>query len=560
MRRIIPAIILSITVFFLGSKSFAQKNLNVDSLISTFKTLTLPNSKIETGFLLIKHYNRTQPDSCAIYIDLIKDLVQKSTNKKHQAKYLLVQANHFQNTGRFQESVKSNEAAILVYEEIKDIQGLASAYNSLGLSYKKNSGDDTDVKAFSNKALEYEKKALQYYLECEDFDGLLRVYSNIGIIFRDLKQFKEALAEYEKGIALAKKMKYDGYSLGILKANLSQIYLDYYKDHNKAIALLNEALDNYRKNGIRTSMEHAYRNISYNYTALGDYKKGIENALIATQIANEVKDPHRQIMAYSALHHAQKKAGLYKESLDNLEHLNDIEHDLLSKEKTAIISEMAIRFETVKKDAKISALNADAEFDQLQKIAISIGAILLLMVATVVIFGILQKRKRELYIAEQERIIETGKLKNSELKLEHKQKELTAKILQLARKNEFLNSLETEVESLKENVDDSVKKASNKISRLIKRDVKDDQQWEDFAAEFSSLNQGFLDKLIAKYGAFTKSEVRLVSLLKMNLSSKDIADTLNISDEGIKKARYRLRKKLQLESDDGLQSYILSFA
>jgi tetratricopeptide (TPR) repeat protein len=544
----------------LGSKSFAQKNLNVDSLISTFKTLTLPNSKIETGFLLIKHYNRTQPDSCAIYIDLIKDLVQKSTNKKHQAKYLLVQANHFQNTGRFQESVKSNEAAILVYEEIKDIQGLASAYNSLGLSYKKNSGDDTDVKAFSNKALEYEKKALQYYLECEDFDGLLRVYSNIGIIFRDLKQFKEALAEYEKGIALAKKMKYDGYSLGILKANLSQIYLDYYKDHNKAIALLNEALDNYRKNGIRTSMEHAYRNISYNYTALGDYKKGIENALIATQIANEVKDPHRQIMAYSALHHAQKKAGLYKESLDNLEHLNDIEHDLLSKEKTAIISEMAIRFETVKKDAKISALNADAEFDQLQKIAISIGAILLLMVATVVIFGILQKRKRELYIAEQERIIETGKLKNSELKLEHKQKELTAKILQLARKNEFLNSLETEVESLKENVDDSVKKASNKISRLIKRDVKDDQQWEDFAAEFSSLNQGFLDKLIAKYGAFTKSEVRLVSLLKMNLSSKDIADTLNISDEGIKKARYRLRKKLQLESDDGLQSYILSFA
>lgn len=559
MRRIIPAIIISFVISFSGSKSFAQKNLNLDSLILTFKTAALPDSKIETGFLLIEHYNRTQPDSCAIYIDLVKDLIQKSTNKKHRAKYLLVQANHFQNTGRFKESVKSNEAAILIYEELKDKQGLASAYNSLGLSYKKNSGDDNELKAFSNKALEYEKKALQYYLECEDFDGLLRVYSNIGIIYRDLKKFKEAQAEYEKGIALAKEKNYDGYSLGILKANLSQIYLDYEKDHHKAIGLLNEALDNYRNNGVRTSMEHAYRNISYNYTALGNYPKGIENALIAIQIAEEVKDPHRQIMAYSALYHAQKKAGLYKESLDNLEHLNDIQHTLLSKEKTAIISEMAIRFETVKKDARIKVLNANAKLDRLQKIALIIGAILLAMIAAAVIFGMRQKRKRELEITEREKIIEAGKLKNTELELEHKQKELIAKVLQLARKNEFLQSLESEISVLKGNVDNSVNRASARISRLIKGDIQDDEQWEQFAAEFSNLNQGFLDKLTAAFGSFSKSEVRLISLLKMNLSSKDIADTLNITDAGIKKARYRLRKKLELNSEDDIQGYLISF-
>jgi DNA-binding CsgD family transcriptional regulator len=49
-----------------------------------------------------------------------------------------------------------------------------------------------------------------------------------------------------------------------------------------------------------------------------------------------------------------------------------------------------------------------------------------------------------------------------------------------------------------------------------------------------------------------------MALLKMNLSSKEIANILNISAEGIKKARYRLRKKLSINSDETLQDMIIS--
>jgi DNA-binding CsgD family transcriptional regulator len=58
---------------------------------------------------------------------------------------------------------------------------------------------------------------------------------------------------------------------------------------------------------------------------------------------------------------------------------------------------------------------------------------------------------------------------------------------------------------------------------------------------------------------FSKSEVRLISLLKMNMTSKEIADIMGISDSGVKKARYRLRKKMNLE-DSELQGFLLSFA
>ncbi|MGB5236435.1 MAG: LuxR C-terminal-related transcriptional regulator, partial [Flavobacteriaceae bacterium] len=56
----------------------------------------------------------------------------------------------------------------------------------------------------------------------------------------------------------------------------------------------------------------------------------------------------------------------------------------------------------------------------------------------------------------------------------------------------------------------------------------------------------------------TKNELRLMALLKMNLSSKEIATILNISSEGIKKARYRLRKKLDISSEESLQEMVLS--
>jgi len=132
-------------------------------------------------------------------------------------------------------------------------------------------------------------------------------------------------------------------------------------------------------------------------------------------------------------------------------------------------------------------------------------------------------------------------------------------VLQLARKNEFLGTIEGEIKALKNQVDTTVDETSNRIRRLIQRDMANDDQWEQFSQEFSSVHQGFLDTLVNRYGTFSKSEIRLVSLLKMNLSSKDIADTLNISDEGIKKARYRLRKKLALESEDDLQGFLQSF-
>ena len=66
-----------------------------------------------------------------------------------------------------------------------------------------------------------------------------------------------------------------------------------------------------------------------------------------------------------------------------------------------------------------------------------------------IIFGIQQRRKRDKVILEQDKELEIAKRESAERELEHKQKELTTKVLQLASKNEFLLKLEEQVSELK---------------------------------------------------------------------------------------------------------------
>ena len=98
----------------------------------------------------------------------------------------------------------------------------------------------------------------------------------------------------------------------------------------------------------------------------------------------------------------------------------------------------------------------------------------------------------------------------------------------------------------------------SQLIRSINFDLQDDNNWENFSRYFEEVHKDFNGNVKTKYPSVTSNELRLLALLKMNLSSKEIANILNISPEGIKKARYRLRKKLDLTTEESLQNLVLS--
>jgi hypothetical protein len=399
-------------------------------------------------------------------------------------------------------------------------------------------------------------QAIKGYAKTQNAKGLMQANSDAGVVYRNMSDYPKSEASYKEGIRIAKEAGIENDMAGILYGNLSQIYIEKYKDYDEAIRLLKKAEAIYDATGSSNSKEHLYRNLSEVYRLKKDYTQAKSFAYKSVAKAEEINNPHAKRNAYDMLYRVQFEMGEFENALASFKLSNSLGDSLLSVEKTAIISERETKYQSVKKEAEIKVLTKTNQLNRWRIGALLSGLVSLLFF----LYYIAQKRRKDKIIFEGEKALEKERFEKKELELEEKKKLLTSKVLQLASKNDFLNNLQNEVvELLKESVDSSVNKTSKRISSMIRKDMNGDKQWEQFGEEFSSIHQGFIASLAKEFGAFTKTEVRLISLLKMNLSSKEIAEILSISDEGIKKARYRLRKKINLE-DSELQGFLLNYS
>jgi DNA-binding CsgD family transcriptional regulator len=82
--------------------------------------------------------------------------------------------------------------------------------------------------------------------------------------------------------------------------------------------------------------------------------------------------------------------------------------------------------------------------------------------------------------------------------------------------------------------------------------------WKNFEIFFDCLYPKFLQNFSTAFPELTKFELRLCALLKINLETKQIASIFNISNEGTKVAKYRLRKKLKLTAEENLIAFFNS--
>lgn len=99
---------------------------------------------------------------------------------------------------------------------------------------------------------------------------------------------------------------------------------------------------------------------------------------------------------------------------------------------------------------------------------------------------------------------------------------------------------------------------SNAI-KLVENNLSTENDWESFKEKFESLNPNYLSNLLNSHPNLSKSEIRLIILIKIDYSQKEMAEILNVVPDSIKKARSRLRKKLGLSADQKLNAYLDTF-
>ena len=95
-----------------------------------------------------------------------------------------------------------------------------------------------------------------------------------------------------------------------------------------------------------------------------------------------------------------------------------------------------------------------------------------------------------------------------------------------------------------------------KLTKSLSEDDNIDREWDNFSKHFDKVQSDFLIALKEQHPAITANELKLSAYLRMNLSTKEISQLMNISVRGVEISRYRLRKKLELATETSLFDYL----
>ncbi|MFD2565579.1 tetratricopeptide repeat protein [Aquimarina rubra] len=555
-------------------KYYADEEIRISKLINN--ETGLANGYYNYGV----YYNTIdKEDSARIYYKKAYNLFDKlnNDNGKHSASYGLAILEY--DYGNHDEALEITKKNIDLYEnKINDSIRLAIDYDFIALIYAAkgnfklaiaNSLKAVRILEKSNKpirladalshladhelsledftkSLEHKKKALSIYRENDDKYYVTVALNDIGNTYYYLKDYDNALEYLKKGLDTANALNLVDIKRNLLD-NLGKTYTAT-KDYQKALENLNQALkiaeetkQNYRKSEILNNLGTLYNETNKPLKALSTFNEAIDLGKKFKNSEALGNSFYNRSDTYLNLKQPQLALTDYKQ-------YTTIKDSIFSKEKTQQIEELRTIYETEKKEQQIQIqkneielLGAKNKVSNLQRILLALA----LALALIAVYAFYQRNKRNKLAKEK-----------AESDLEFKTKELTTHALHLAKKNEVLNDLKQKAKILK--ADANADPGYQMLIQTINFDLQDDNNWENFSKYFEQVHKGFNNKAQKLYPNVTKNDLRLMALLKMNLSSKEIANILNISNDGIKKARQRLRKKMGLDSNESLEVVVIA--
>ncbi|MFC0605194.1 tetratricopeptide repeat protein [Winogradskyella pulchriflava] len=495
-----------------------------------------------TNYLGVYHNMTSQYEaSIPIYNDVIK-MYTELNDMTQVCAAMNNKANSFRSLGRYNECLEVHMESLKLKEEIGDTEeSIAASYWNIG-----NIQGDIGNYDISN---DYYNKAKVIYEKLDLKDDIASININLAINLKGQKEYEEAKALFIETMPYYIEKNYNN-DLAGLYDNLGWIYAqqdslqlaeDYYM---KSLAIS----QNY---GETSLIGLNQRHLGELYNKKGEYRKALRYIKDALKNAEETGTRKKMIGDLLEMSKAYAGLGRYKKAYEFHTDYHKLHDEILGEENIKKMNELEVQYQTEKKEKELilkqkelQLLEERKQKAENEKLFLLISLIGALALAIAIVYGLRQKMKRNK--------IEREKL-NSDL--EFKEKELTTHALHLAHKNEVLLDLKSQLKELKSESPNA--RSYQKVINTINLDINNDNNWEQFRNYFEDVHKDFNSKVMRNYPDVSNNDLRLMSLLKMNLSSKEIANILNISIEGVKKARYRLRKKLNLSSEESLQELVI---
>lgn len=405
--------------------------------------------------------------------------------------------------------------ALALADELNFPRGKAAALGLRGACYEKRGN--------YLEALAAQQKSLDLYEALGDQAGVAIANENIGSIYEDLQNYPLAFDYFDKAYSYLKS-----------KGNAS------------TINILNNIGDVYRKQG--------------------NYEQGTYFSLQALQLAEKLDDEDELQSAHKDL---SKVYALQGDTVRAYRHLVDADYfseQVEGQQDIYILNKMQFLSTQHQQEAQINLLK---ERNQMNEAYQRLQVLVILALLAVFFIGYYDHRRKRKTLLEnqmlEKRALEAeleakiAKEQQLELEVSLRTASLSSYSLHLAQKNKILLDIAQQLGHLAEHKNINYPKKIKALAREIDDNLGQESEWENFLHLFQDIHPDFIKQLLQiATETLSPAELRLAVLLKLNLSSKEIAAILRITPDSVRVARHRLRKKLPLTPKVELVNFLLA--
>lgn len=388
------------------------------------------------------------------------------------------------------------------------------------------------------KANLYLQEALRYTTVANTCT--IETYNTLGLTYERTEDYDSAAIIFQKTIDLARNLHHAAWE-GIASGNLGMVYhaLNHY---DAAIPLLQA--------DYRLSMENGeWSSAAATLCALADiHLKQSNGTLAAAELQTAYPLMQRQSNDRLRLHYMLVKAELCKQQQQYecafvyLDTARMLQEQITRRKDGILLTQAEKKVEVEKYLTEMKLLESEKSKAVLFRNSIITVILLLLLIAAQLIFR--QQLKQR---------------KNREL-LNNAVYQLNSYIESLQEKNELIVQFKNEIAQMHSLPDYRLlqKEKEEIADKLKKYTIVTEDHWNEFRHLFEKVQKGFFDTLKRKFPSLTQSEIRLLALMKLNLSRKEMAEMLGVSPDSIKKTRQRIRKKIDLPEEMDLEGLVVT--
>ena len=587
---------LRILIFILTGQlvavlSFAQNQHIIDSLLSKLEIVQHDTLKVFIYTELSKEYGSSDLDSAFYYANegllLSKELtyqpglaesyaclgdieVQKD-NLDAAREHYLKSIDYFKNSNRKEDIALVNivlgniylvqdnyfmalqhyHDGVAIAEEYNFKEPLEYLYSNLGLAYNRIENYE--------KALEFLQKALDVSKEADHKDNIASIFINIGSIYYSQSDFQLAKTYYEKARTIAVEIDDKAIQSNSIVA-LGEIY-EREKKYDVALSYFEESLaiaqlidDEYR--GPKSFLfARSYSNIGNVYFIQERFPEAIDYLERGYTLAQETGQLNIVAQIAENLSYCYEALNEYKTSLKYARifkiNSDSVENEDIVKKITKL--EMQFEFDKQLKEKELEQTKKEAVQKRKELVYLMIigGSVLSLIIFS--LLYILQKNKiKRVQLNEEKLRLEKENLTKE---LDFKNKELTTNVMYLLKKNELIVNITEKLKKAKNSFKPENRKIADDVIRELEMSSTTDT-WKEFELRFQEVHSDFYDKLNKGFPDLSPNELKLCAFLRLNMSTKEIAALTYLSVNSINIARHRLRKKLNIEHDENLITYL----